>query len=56
QVRFGISAKNKWSENDGPFNYRAFYFGVIAAIRDCKTVWAEDLLKWWNQYVDRSSS
>ncbi|KIJ58171.1 hypothetical protein HYDPIDRAFT_34427 [Hydnomerulius pinastri MD-312] len=49
QTRFIISSMNQWNENDGPFNYRVFYYNVISFIRDCHDKeWAADLLKWWN--------
>ncbi|KAG1846636.1 hypothetical protein F4604DRAFT_1936308 [Suillus subluteus] len=49
QVRFGISAKNAWSEIDGAFNYREFYNNIIELIEDSPDPeWKEDLLKAWN--------
>ncbi|KAG0693331.1 hypothetical protein DFH29DRAFT_1039774 [Suillus ampliporus] len=34
QVRFGISARNAWSEIDGAFNYRDFYNNIVKLIED----------------------
>lgn len=49
QVRFGISAKNSWSEIDGSFNYREFYYNIIELIEDSPDPdWKEELLKAWN--------
>ncbi|KAG1771128.1 hypothetical protein EV702DRAFT_1049032 [Suillus placidus] len=49
QVRFGISAKNAWSEIDGAFNYLEFYNNIIELIEDSPDPeWKEDLLKAWN--------
>ncbi|KAG2129710.1 uncharacterized protein EDB93DRAFT_109762 [Suillus bovinus] len=49
QVRFGISAKNAWSEIDGAFNYRDFYNNVVELIEDSPDPeWKEEFLKAWN--------
>ncbi|KAG1763509.1 hypothetical protein EV702DRAFT_1272533 [Suillus placidus] len=49
RVRFGISAKNAWSEIDGAFNYREFYNNIIDLIEDSPDPeWKEELLKAWN--------
>ncbi|KAF8119243.1 hypothetical protein EV363DRAFT_1245514 [Boletus edulis] len=34
QARFGISSKNRWTEQDGNFDYRNFYYGLIEMIDD----------------------
>ena len=52
QARFGISAKNRWAETDGPFSYRVFYYTVMEEIEDCVDLeWKKDLLKHYNMHV-----
>ncbi|KAG2058679.1 hypothetical protein BDR06DRAFT_875719 [Suillus hirtellus] len=49
QVRFGISAKNAWSEIDGAFNYQEFYNNIMDFIEDSPNPeWKHELLKAWN--------
>ncbi|OAX34738.1 hypothetical protein K503DRAFT_803343 [Rhizopogon vinicolor AM-OR11-026] len=44
------SARNKWTEVDGLFNYRTFYYSIIDFIRECEDEdWVEKLFKWWNR-------
>ncbi|KAG2118202.1 uncharacterized protein F5147DRAFT_768334 [Suillus discolor] len=57
QARFAISNKNKWSEADGEFNNRAFYYNIIDFIRECEDRdWAEGLLKWWNRALFKNEN
>ncbi|KAG2084746.1 uncharacterized protein F5147DRAFT_765198 [Suillus discolor] len=57
QARFAISNKNKWSEADGKFNNRAFYYNIIDFIRECEDRdWAEGLLKWWNRALFKNEN
>ena len=52
QARFGISSKNRWSEMDGIFNYRKFYYALIELVDDNENVeWRDDLLKYYNMCV-----
>ncbi|KAG1789935.1 uncharacterized protein HD556DRAFT_1446512 [Suillus plorans] len=48
QVRFGISSRNTWTEEDGDFNYRDFYRYIIELIDDLPDDDKERLLKHWN--------
>ncbi|KAG1789476.1 hypothetical protein EV424DRAFT_1338641, partial [Suillus variegatus] len=49
QVRFGIGAKNAWSEVDGDFNYRDFYNNIVDLIEDSPDPeWKDELLRAWN--------
>jgi hypothetical protein len=48
QVRFGISSKNTWTEEDGDFNYRDFYRYIVELIEDLPEDVREQLLKGWN--------
>ncbi|KIJ11126.1 hypothetical protein PAXINDRAFT_157414 [Paxillus involutus ATCC 200175] len=52
QARFGISAKNRWGETDGPFSYRLFYYTIMEEIEDCVDLeWKDDLLKHYNMLL-----
>jgi hypothetical protein len=48
QVRFGISSKNLWTEEDGDFNYCDFYRYIIELIGELPDDDREQLLKGWN--------
>ncbi|KAG1904173.1 uncharacterized protein F5891DRAFT_1184355 [Suillus fuscotomentosus] len=49
QVRFGIGAKNTWSEVNGDFNYRDFYNNIVDLIEDSPDPeWKDKLLRAWN--------
>jgi hypothetical protein len=48
QVRFGISSKNLWTEEDGDFNYRDFYRYIVELIGELPEDDREQLLKGWN--------
>lgn len=49
QAHFGISSQLCWSEKDGCFNYRKFYYIVMDIINESKDVkWKEELLKHYN--------
>ncbi|KAG2115642.1 hypothetical protein BD769DRAFT_1391142 [Suillus cothurnatus] len=48
QVRFGISSRNTWTEEDGDFNYHNFYCYIIELIDDLPDNDKERLLKGWN--------
>ena len=49
QARFGISSQLRWSEKDGRFNYRNFYYIITDLIDDCDDIkWKEELLKHYN--------
>ncbi|KAG1745043.1 uncharacterized protein EDB91DRAFT_1080557 [Suillus paluster] len=48
QVRFGISSRNTWTEEDGDFNYHDFYRHIIELINDLPDDDKEQLLKDWN--------
>ena len=51
-VWFNISSRNRWSEKDGAFNYRNFYYAVLDIIEDCvDKKWTDSLLQFHNQYV-----
>ncbi|KAG1763822.1 hypothetical protein EV702DRAFT_1051618 [Suillus placidus] len=55
QVRFGISAKNAWSEVDGDFNYRDFYNNIVDLIEDSPDPeWKDELLRAWNLKLFKS--
>ncbi|KAG2133239.1 uncharacterized protein EDB93DRAFT_1107619 [Suillus bovinus] len=57
QAHFAISNKNKWSEADGEFNNRAFYYNIINFICECEDRdWAEGLLKWWNRALFKNKN
>ena len=52
QARFGISSQSHWSEKDGRFNYRKFYYVAMDLIDECEDVkWKEGLLKHFNMCV-----
>jgi hypothetical protein len=52
QARFGISSQSRWSEKDGCFNYRKFYYIAMDLIDECEDVeWKGGLLKHFNMYV-----
>ncbi|KAG1831916.1 hypothetical protein F4604DRAFT_934190 [Suillus subluteus] len=52
QARYGISSRDKWSENDGKYSYRDAYYRTIKAIREAPNPdWAKSLLEWWNNAV-----
>ena len=52
QAHFGISLQSRWSEKDGCFNYRKFYYVTMDLIDECKDVeWKEGLLKHFNMCV-----
>jgi hypothetical protein len=48
KVRFGISSRNTWTEEDGDFNYHNFYCYIIELIDDLPDNDKERLLKGWN--------
>jgi hypothetical protein len=50
QAHYGISSRDKWSENDGKYSYRDAYYRTIKAIREAPdSDWAKSLLEWWNK-------
>ncbi|KAH0827005.1 hypothetical protein J3R83DRAFT_4671 [Lanmaoa asiatica] len=52
QARFNISSKSRWSEKDGAFNYRNFYYAVLDIIEDCADKeWTDSLLRFHNCVV-----
>ena len=49
KAHFGISSKNRWSEQDGAFNYRKFYYGLMESVDDCTDIaWKDSLTKHYN--------
>ncbi|KIJ21160.1 hypothetical protein PAXINDRAFT_6930 [Paxillus involutus ATCC 200175] len=52
QAHFGISAKNRWGETDGPFSYCIFYYTVMEEIEDSIDLeWKVNLLKHYNMLL-----
>ncbi|KAG1730881.1 hypothetical protein EDB19DRAFT_1641082 [Suillus lakei] len=52
QARSSISSRDKWSENDGAFSYRKFYYRIIDVIRNPPDeAWAAAILQHYNLYV-----
>ncbi|KAH0828575.1 hypothetical protein J3R83DRAFT_2845 [Lanmaoa asiatica] len=48
-AHFRISSQSRWSEKDGLFNYRKFYYITQDVINECEDVkWKEGLLKHYN--------
>ncbi|KAG1759755.1 hypothetical protein EDD22DRAFT_955587 [Suillus occidentalis] len=48
QVRFGLSAQNFWTEEDGDFKYRDFYRNIVEFIEDLPDDDRKKLFKKWN--------
>lgn len=56
QTHFGISSMSSWSEKDGEFSYCELYCLVVSFICNAVDIdWRDDLLKWWNLYIDYCS-
>ncbi|KAG6369355.1 hypothetical protein JVT61DRAFT_15002 [Boletus reticuloceps] len=52
QACFMISSAEKWSDQNGLFNYPEFYYRIIWVI--CKTrdrTWANSLIEWYNEII-----
>ncbi|KAH0826081.1 hypothetical protein J3R83DRAFT_5823 [Lanmaoa asiatica] len=48
-ARFGISSKNRWSQKDGSFDYRIFFYVLLQEIEKCHdTEWVTSLLDHYN--------
>ncbi|KAI5994684.1 hypothetical protein EDD15DRAFT_2366207 [Pisolithus albus] len=47
--------QTKWTEMDGTFNYRTFYYNIVDIIRESPDKeWVEQLKKWWNMSLFKS--
>lgn len=55
KLRFSLSNANAWNENDGCFNYVAFYNNIVDFFEmtpgPAAQLHTRELLAWWTRYV-----
>ncbi|EJD04437.1 uncharacterized protein FOMMEDRAFT_155565 [Fomitiporia mediterranea MF3/22] len=55
QACFFISTLETFSKVNENFNFKAFYYTILEFFEDCKSLWVQDTLNWWNGQVFSSS-
>ncbi|KAF8443775.1 hypothetical protein L210DRAFT_933242 [Boletus edulis BED1] len=55
QARFMISSAEKWSNQDGLFNYTEYYYRIIRLLHETKNrAWVDSLIEYYNEKIFRN--
>jgi hypothetical protein len=50
QAWFALSTMETWSQQDGQFDMKLFYEGIVMALEtDPEDPWVVETMGWWNQ-------